>query len=78
MANMKTGLSYFENGGGVEQSTDLQEQPGVKVGAGKSAVIANESVLEQMQRVYEQKQAQQQGLGGLQNSGFSRFKNRYR
>ena len=62
---MKTGLSYFENGGGVEQSTDLQEQPGVRTKSGKSSVIANESVLQQMQNLYSQKQAQQQGLGGF-------------
>lgn len=49
----------------AEDSTTLEEQPGVRVGSGKSAVIANESVLEQMQKLYEQRQAQQQGLGGF-------------
>ena len=43
----------------------VEEQPGVKTGTGKGKTIANESVLEQMQRLYEQKQAQQQGLGGF-------------
>lgn len=69
MANMKTGLSYFERGGEVDSTSesplDTTEQPGVKVGTGKSAVIANENVLAQMQRLYEQKAAQQQGLGGF-------------
>jgi hypothetical protein len=42
-----------------------EEQTSVRVGTGKNATIANESVLQQMQNLYNQKQAQQQGLGGV-------------
>jgi hypothetical protein len=63
MANMKTGLSYFEEGGEVQQPAALTKPVAPK---GKFAVASpigsvpmGESVLENMQKLLEQKQAQQ-------------------
>jgi len=60
------GLNALDTDTSSTEETSLQEErPGVRTGTGKGAVIANESVLAQMQKLYEQKLAQQQGLGGF-------------
>ena len=70
MANMKTGLSYFENGGDVEQQPAALTKPVAPkgkfaVGSPVGAVPMSEGVLQNMQRMIEQRQAGQQGLGGF-------------
>lgn len=66
---MKTGLSYFEDGGEVEQPGALSKPVTPKgkfaVASPVGAVPMSESVLENMQRLVEERQAQQQGLGGF-------------
>jgi hypothetical protein len=63
MANMKTGLSYFEDGGEVQQPTTLTKPVTPKgafaVSSPVGAVPMSQGVLENMQKLLEQKQAQQ-------------------
>ena len=69
MVNMKTGLSYFENGGEVGQPAALTRPVTPKgkfaVSSPVGAVPMSEGVLQNMQRMIEQRQSQQQGLGGF-------------
>jgi hypothetical protein len=64
MANMKNGLSYFEDGGEVQTpaaplSKPIAPKGRYGVASPIGAVPMNESVLENMQKLLEQKQAQQ-------------------
>ena len=64
MANMKTGLSYFEDGGEVQPPVAPLSKPVTPKGrygvaSPIGSVPMNESVLENMQKLLEQKQAQQ-------------------
>jgi hypothetical protein len=68
MANMKTGLSYFENGGEVEQTTTsalakpITPKGKYAVSSPIGAVPLGQATLENMQRLLEEKQAQQGSL----------------